>query len=422
MTTNAGPGSLASTSVLHYDVHNQQKSYFGPEIVNQFALPTPDASGNVTFAVQGTGTFQRIYSGKYGHYDIKPTDVVYKYVLGTVGCHYHGNSVAISAGTYVTWQFDYYVDPSSANFPTVNFLANLENYGGGGLSGGITLPNNSMGIWQTVTATFGPTASSGTQAMFLYPGACSNSYLASSGFILYKNPMVTFTTYSPTSAFTYTSGTRSNTQNLVDISGGNNTIPTTSLTYAADGSFSFNGTSNKMYQTTIPASYATVSNSLSRSWEVVAKPTATITTAAIYGHKTGAGCSYFCNGGIYISSGYWTFNWYDNANYQFLSSGITSTANTYYHIVCTYDSTDQKPRIYINGTLAATYSTATNMNYNTTINEASIGWNSKNDYGGGGASDYFTGLIPVVRYYSGKALTAAEVNQNFNALRGRYGI
>ena len=34
----------------------------------------------------------------------------------------------------------------------------------------------------------------------------------------------------------------------------------------------------------------------------------------------------------------------------------------------------------------------------------------------------FNGRIPIVRVYKGKGLTAAEVRQNFNATRGRYGV
>ena len=38
------------------------------------------------------------------------------------------------------------------------------------------------------------------------------------------------------------------------------------------------------------------------------------------------------------------------------------------------------------------------------------------------STQYFDGNIPIVRIYKGKGLTPQEVQQNFNALRGRYGI
>ena len=41
---------------------------------------------------------------------------------------------------------------------------------------------------------------------------------------------------------------------------------------------------------------------------------------------------------------------------------------------------------------------------------------------GGSVNGYINGNIATLKVYSGKALSAAEVSQNFNALRGRYGI
>jgi hypothetical protein len=220
---------------------------------------------------------------------------------------------------------------------------------------------------------------------------------------------------------TFVNGTRSTSQAILDLTG-KTTITAQSLTYGTtENSFTFNGTSDKIYQTSIPTLYNSVSNALGRSWEVVVKKTGTMTTAAIFGHKVSAGCSYFCDGGIYIWGGTWNFNWYDNAAYQWLNSTVTATQNQYFHIVGTFDPTDLKNRIYINGELKAT-SAATNMNYGSAIGEYSVAYNSKNDFGGGGATDYFQGEVPIVKYYSGKTLSSDEVRQNFNALRGRYGL
>ena len=114
-------------------------------------------------------------------------------------------------------------------------------------------------------------------------------------------------------------------------------------------------------------------------------------------------------------------NWYDNSAYQFLDSGVAATQNQYFHVVGTFTSNSLRAKIYVNGVLKAT-SGVTNMNYGGSIVEYNIGWNSKNDYGGGGASDYFQGYIPVVRYYSGKSLSDQEVLQNYYALKAQYGI
>jgi hypothetical protein len=156
---------------------------------------------------------------------------------------------------------------------------------------------------------------------------------------------------------------------------------------------------------------------MSRSWEVIVNPSSPISFAGVFGNKLGYGCSYYCNGGIYLWDGEWVFNWYDNSSYQFLTSYTPPSANQYTHIVATYDATDQKPRIYINGELKATYGSATNMDYGSQTYVIDIGWNSKD-----GGQHYFQGQIPVTKYYQNKALSAAEVQQNYNKYKSRFNL
>ena len=126
MTVDAGPNIVTNGLIFSIDERNTTKSWIGPPITNQFLAPTPIQNGNVTFAIQGTGTFTRITGGTYGGYSIGNKDVVYRYNLGLTGCHYHGNVAAVPSGVYVTWSFDYYISPDAANFPTANYLANVE--------------------------------------------------------------------------------------------------------------------------------------------------------------------------------------------------------------------------------------------------------------------------------------------------------
>jgi len=80
-----------------------------------FLLQLKTQVENVGFAVNGTGTFKRVSSGNYGGYEIQPTDVVYRYDLGSTGCHYHGNDYNIPSGNTVTFSFDFYVSPSAGS-------------------------------------------------------------------------------------------------------------------------------------------------------------------------------------------------------------------------------------------------------------------------------------------------------------------
>ena len=92
----------------------------------------------------------------------------------------------------------------------------------------------------------------------------------------------------------------------------------------------------------------------------------------------------------------------------------TIQKNTWYHAVATSDA--GVGRIYLNGVLNATNNS---MNSSTTngTSPLTIG----NAFNGGSAIQYFNGSIPLARIYN-RALTASEVQQNFNALRGRFGI
>jgi len=210
----------------------------------------------------------------------------------------------------------------------------------------------------------------------------------------------------------FVAGTRSATQALLPLVG-NSTLNLSYVSFDTNAQMIFDGTNDYIDA----PYYSEVDNNLSRTWEVVVKPTATMTYAGIFGQKIGYGCSYHCNGGIYLWDGNWVFDWFDNSSYQFLYSGVSPTPNQYFHIVATYDASDQKPRIYVNGVLKATYGSTTNMNYGGSTNIIDIGWNSKD-----GGQHYFGGELPVARHYSGKALTAAEVKQNFDFYDARFGI
>ena len=98
--------------------------------------------------------------------------------------------------------------------------------------------------------------------------------------------------------------------------------------------------------------------------------------------------------------------WYGND----ISSPTTLTANTWYHIVFVYD-TDLKQKIYLNGVLNVSQTSATGFAGTTAVLNIGIYY-----------SPYlFDGLISNVRIYN-RALSLVEIQQNFNALRGRFGV
>lgn len=99
---------------------------------------------------------------------------------------------------------------------------------------------------------------------------------------------------------------------------------------------------------------------------------------------------------------------------------VSPTTATYidtvdwFHIVGTCITGSQV--VYINGASVGTGTTAATFSTNT-------GGMSIGAYGGytGSHSYYYNGDIAIVRVYN-KVLTAPEVSENFNAIRGRFGI
>ena len=91
-----------------------------------------------------------------------------------------------------------------------------------------------------------------------------------------------------------------------------------------------------------------------------------------------------------------------------VKNGI-GTDGLWHHVIYTYDGSQTK--FYLDGTLEQT------VNKTGSLNNGSAAALTIGD----GDAYVFGGDISLVRVYN-KALSAAEVAQNFNALRGRYGI
>jgi hypothetical protein len=400
MALSHSPGIVTNGLIFYYDMINTKKSWFGEPTTNQFAIPTPDSNGNVSFAVNGTGTFKRIFSGSYGGYDIRPEDVVYRYDLGANGCHYHGNDVTIPSGQYPTFTFDYYLSQDVTSFGDT-FLANFENLGSG-VSGSAVLPNLQKGVWKTIQINGNVATSTSGLRMLLYPGGCSGTRLAATGFILIKNPQVTFS-LSSGKVLPFVAGTRSNTQALRDLTG-QNTITATSLTYASDGTFSFNGSADYI---TIPNTTLGNGNS---EWTVSCWMKTTTTTndlgqGSILSNQSG-GPVYSMLGVNNGKIGYWTNQ--NNPWAQKLGTGKTVNDGNW-HMLTWVNYSNYIMDMYVDGLLDSNVANSTSGN------------NNPVDRIGGSWAGYFPGSIASLMRYT-RALSSNEVLQNFASQRGLYGI
>jgi len=88
--------------------------------------------------------------------------------------------------------------------------------------------------------------------------------------------------------------------------------------------------------------------------------------------------------------------------------------NTWYYVTGTWDNS--KMKIYINDSLNNSINTSNTSSPTPNLSESlKIGLRLA------GGSNYFNGSLALGQIYN-RALTAAEVLQNYNATRGRYGI
>lgn len=199
----------------------------------------------------------------------------------------------------------------------------------------------------------------------------------------------------------YVRGTRSNTQALIDLTN-NNTITASSLTYASNNTFSFNGSSNTLHFGNISSNFTG-----DLTAEVVIRLNAGPSDwVRIVGTGGNSGNRTF---GLWYSTSR-TLLWqrYGAGDPSMQPANVLATG-TWYHIAATTQGSSHT--IYLNGDSISTGSG--------TGPWAASGENVT--VGFAGFHTYINGNVPQVRLYN-RALGAAEIKQNFNSLRGRYGI
>ena len=98
---------------------------------------------------------------------------------------------------------------------------------------------------------------------------------------------------------------------------------------------------------------------------------------------------------------------------EYVDSSISLSVGVWKQVVVVREGTGTNQfKIYSNGDLNTTGTFNVNLNSSAQLR---IGRNRGGVY-------HYDGEISNVKAYKGKALTATEVAQNFNALRGRFGI
>jgi hypothetical protein len=307
---------------------------------------------------------------------------------------------AYTTGQQYTGSIYYKVITQGSHIPQLIFREN----GFGTTYASVALNSTS---WQrtNITHTF---SGSGTSMFLLYQ---SNSAATTPTIIDFSMPQTELQPF----ATPFVNGTRSNTQAILDLVG-NNTITANSLTYNVDGSFSFNGSSNDVSISGTASNFFTNFSTQQISLDVwINIPSSATWTNGFYGN--------ILSRGSYAGScGLWRRTTNNQISAYFRQSGATFAAvesvatiqrDTWTNLVATW--TGSTLTLYVNGVLESANSGAlgTPTVANWTIGDVTAA--------SGNVGNRFQGINSIVKIYN-KALSAAEVQQNFNALRGRYGL
>ena len=214
----------------------------------------------------------------------------------------------------------------------------------------------------------------------------------------------------------FVNGTRSNAQALLDWTG-DATITATSLTYNSDNTFEFLGSENSR------SDMLTISDtSYPNTWDdpysleaMIYIPTGTTWYHAGSGTTIVGRGGYGGSHGLMRSSsnriGFW-----QRSDTMSRYPAASLSHDTWYHVVGTNDGAGNM-KFYLNGELVAS-----DVLSWTSLTMDGGSWLIGGGNAFGGQSGlYGGGKIPLSRLYS-KALTAQEVQKNFNSLRGRFGV
>lgn len=98
-------------------------------------------------------------------------------------------------------------------------------------------------------------------------------------------------------------------------------------------------------------------------------------------------------------------------------SSLTYNDNNWHYVVATYGGEGTTVRLYVDGSSVATASATNAFTYNgwwRIGGYKTTGWTN-------GSDGYFTGSIGVSHVYN-RGITAVEIQQNYNANKGRFGL
>lgn len=368
------PSIVTGDLVSYYDIGNVQKSWKGSPTTNLYA--DGNFSSGATHPVNGGGTVV-----------VDPTNPSRKVIKfsPSAGNQYHGRDIPAVVSTVYSLQMEVYV---SGDFNGTNVMMYPEQ---GGAGAGVSYNLNKKGTWQTLK--YNNKAATTTNIRML-------AYVLSSfttGYVLATNIQVEQGLF----CTPFVNGTRTNTQALVDLTS-KNIITSNGLTYDSNGNFSFNGTSSYL-----DLGFSRLSPMLTpTTYEMWFKNNGNSTYVGLIGASS------------YQSSGFGV-GFMGNNQIMMIYNGAASNKEQTF----TYDSSTVSHGVFVfNGRNMTAYrngvylgSVSTTFDCVTNTDNIYVGSNRQGGWTLASADIY------NVKVYN-RELSLAEVNRNFNALRGRFGL
>jgi hypothetical protein len=379
MSADSGPSIAKTGLVFSFDMINTQQSFKGAPTVNL----TPDL-GIQAIQAAPTVTYVGVEDG-WKKYSLNGTWTAgtYPYSIGVDAPTFTGG-VTYSTGVYIKTN----VPAKFASlFSGMNYVNVPMNNAGTSFS--ILQPDGSFYVGRTG---FQYTSTTAQVGYLLSQPVVSQVFSSATDFVYIKSGQIEANAF-PTP---FVAGTRSTTSTVLDQIG-NNTITATSLTYASDNTVSYNGSSNFMTAT---------GSGLTSGM--------TAYTIMFWARRD-------AENRMPVSSATGTsFYWYGDNSWFYTHGGVTGEyyyakptsipINTWGHYCVVYNGSNVS--IYRQGVFQGSQATTGTANWSMGMQ---IG------YWQGGTGYQWSGKIDTVTMYN-RALTATEVQQNFNALRIRYGI
>ena len=397
--------------VFAYDLANIKRSYLGEPTVN--IMPYSEqfnswGTGNVVLtanaAVAPNGT-QTAYF--FGADNVATYHYIYQYLTTESSTTYTFSCHVKPAGGFNGSTNTFFMQTNDGSWKNTSF--NLDTLSAS--SNGTVIPLKDG--WYRVSWTVA-IATGGSLFWSMYPSSSPTAESQGGGYYIWGAQLEAkghMTQYLLTGASTVT---RSATQGLVDLAG-NSTIDLTNVSFDSNAQMTFDDTND--YIQLASDARGTVFDTQTFTIETVIYPTVDPDTSEgviwsndYTAHSNPFYAQHLRLGGSSGLSNELSFYWNNGSAVKGMSiNNVIPTLNTYYHIAATYQSGYQA--VYVNGELIESMTeVGTITYYNQEI------WISRSNFGG-----YFGGDIPLLKFYN-RTLTASEIQQNFNAIKGRYGF